>query len=122
MNPTPGVGFDNNERLPFKLRAKGDLIIALALIHHLCISHNLPFYKLAKYLSELGRYLLIEFVPKEDKKVRMLLENREDIFVNYNREKFLSAFNNFYDVRMERPVHGTSRELFLMEKKSKSSR
>jgi SAM-dependent methyltransferase len=122
MNPSPGVGFDNNERLQFKVRAKGELIMALALIHHLCISHNLPFNKLARFLSDLGRYLLIEFVPKEDEKVKVLLEHREDIFTDYHLEEFKAEFSNYYEMRMERQVPGTSRILCLMEKRTKSSR
>jgi SAM-dependent methyltransferase len=122
MNPSPGIGFDSNERLSFKMRAKGELIMALALIHHLCVSHNLPFNKLARFLSDLGRYLLIEFVPKEDEKVKVLLENREDIFSDYNLDEFKLVFSNYYEIRMERQVPGTSRVLFLMEKKTKNSR
>jgi hypothetical protein len=122
MNPSPGIGFDSNERLPFKVRAKGEMIMALALIHHLCISHNLPFNKLARFLSDLGRYLLIEFVPKEDEKVKELLKHREDIFADYHLGEFRAVFSNFYDTRMERSIPGTARVLFLLEKKTRNLR
>jgi SAM-dependent methyltransferase len=117
MNPSAAIGFDNDERSSFKSRVKGELVMALALIHHLCISHNLPFVKLAAFLSAMGKYLLIEFVPKEDVKVKLLLEHREDIFTTYNIQDFKQVFSRFYEILREEPVPGTHRVMFLMEKK-----
>jgi hypothetical protein len=96
--------------------------MTLALIHHFCVSHDLPFNKLARFLSEHGRYLLIGFVPMEEEKVKVLLENREDIFTDHHLVEFKLVFSNYYELRMERQLPGTSRALFLMDKKTKSSR
>jgi len=117
MNPTPGIGFDNRERIAFSSRARSELVLALALIHHLCICYNLPFSKLADYMASLGEYLLIEFVPKEDEKVQQLLQYREDIFSHYHVDEFRDVFSEKFEILDERPVPGSIRTMFLMVKK-----
>lgn len=67
-NPTPDLGWANQERSSILKRGPVDLIMALALIHHLCIGANVPLDKVAKLFSDLTQYLIIEFVPKEDRK------------------------------------------------------
>jgi SAM-dependent methyltransferase len=117
MNPTPAIGFDNKERVSFTARARSELILALALIHHLCIVFNLPFNKLAEFMASLGKYLLIEFVPKDDEKVQQLLRNREDIFTHYDVEGFRNIFCEHFEILAEKAVPGSNRKLFLMMKK-----
>ena len=88
LNPSPAIGWANEERKPLPERCKTDLVLALALIHHLCISGNIPFDKVASYFCQFAEWLIIEFVPKEDPKVQILLLNREDIFSDYSQENF----------------------------------
>jgi hypothetical protein len=82
-NPSPDSGFANRERPALERRGKPDLALALALIHHLVITHNLPFTQVAGYLATLCRYLIIEFVPRHDPQVERLLLNRKDVFEDY---------------------------------------
>src|SRR5664279_3658592 len=96
VNPSPSLGWANHERKSFTERADADLIMGLALIHHLAISNNLPFSKIAQYFSELSDRLIIEFVPKEDPKVQIMLKNRLDIFNSYSLEDFEKAFNEYF--------------------------
>ena len=99
-------------------RLNADLILALALVHHLCIGRNLPFGKLAESISRMGQHLVIEFVPKEDEKVQQLLRHREDIFHDYNEEKFLFAFSHYFNVIESAKVGNSGRTIFLMKKKT----
>ena len=96
-NPSPAIGFMNEERKNFSSRFQCDMVMALALIHHLAISNNLPFDNIAKFFSSLGKYLVIEFVPKTDSKVQHLLSSREDIFDNYDKETFESIFDKYFE-------------------------
>ena len=98
-------------------RLTADLILALALVHHLCIGRNLPFAKLAETISRMGQYLIIEFVPKADEKVQQLLRHREDIFHDYNEENFLTAFSDHFNVIESAKVGNSGRTIFLMKKK-----
>ena len=116
-NPSAGVGFDNTERTPFFERVKPDLVMALALIHHLAIAHNIPLSRLASFFSHFAPSLLIEFVPKEDPKVIELLKNREDIFDEYTREQFETCFGQYYEVIRKSVVTGTSRILYYLKRK-----
>lgn len=117
MYPTPAIGWMNRERLSFPQRIRVDLVLALALMHHLCIARNLSFEMLASGLSELGEYLLMEFVPKDDPKVEILLKHREDIFDTYTEENFRQVFSSHYDLMVEKPLQGSNRKLFLYRRK-----
>lgn len=116
-NPSPAIGFMNNERADFISRFKCDTVMALALIHHLAISNNLPFENLAVFFGQLGENLIIEFVPKEDSKVQVLLSSREDIFVNYNQEEFEKVFAKYFEIVEKTPLKNSLRTMYLMRKK-----
>ncbi len=92
-NPSPAIGWANRERDSFGGRGPADLTLALAVIHHLAISNNVPLLQLADFFAEMGKWLVIEFVPKSDSQVRKLLASREDIFPDYTREGFEAAFS-----------------------------
>lgn len=117
MHPSPSIGWMNKERPGFTERAKSDLVLALALMHHLCIGKNLPLSLLAKGLSELGPWLLIEFVPKSDPKVQLLLKTRADIFDTYTEENFKRSFSQFYSLIQEASLPESDRKLFLFKRK-----
>jgi hypothetical protein len=90
--------------------------LALALIHHLAISNNVPLDELARFFSVLCKSLVIEFVPKEDSQVKKLLASREDIFPNYNKEGFEKAFEKYFTIEKISPIEGSERTLYLMKK------
>jgi ribosomal protein L11 methylase PrmA len=114
-NPTPGFGFGHEERMSFVYRTKVDLVLALAIIHHLAIAKNVPFDLICKFLSRLGKILIIEFVPKEDPKINMMLQGRRDIFTNYDENHFLDAFSSKYKIIKSAEIGSSKRKLFLME-------
>lgn len=116
-NPSPGLGWDNQERMSLPERGPVDAILALALVHHLAISNNVPLPHLAAYLHQLGRWLIIEFVPKEDSQVQKLLATREDIFSEYNQAGFESAFSEYFTLHETVSLPETGRTLYLMETK-----
>lgn len=115
-NPSPAIGWANAERPSFAGRMKTDLTMALALVHHLAIGKNIPFQKMAETFSGFSPFLIIEFVPKSDPKVQLLLQQREDIFNAYSEAFFLEAFLTEFTVIKKEAVPGTERVLFLMKK------
>ncbi len=72
-------------------------MIALALIHHLAISNNVPLDRLAQFFARAGRHLIIEFVPKNDSQVQRLLATREDVFPSYHKAGFEQAFAGCFE-------------------------
>ncbi len=117
-NPSSAIGWNNSERMSFVQRGPVDLVMALALIHHLAISNNVPLEKLAEFFAGVGRNLIIEFVPKEDSQVKKLLATRDDIFPHYTREGFEKAFNTLFDIVNVESIPGSERILYLMRNKS----
>ena len=115
-NPPGGIGWANQERTGLMQRGPADTVMALALIHHLAISNNLPLEKIAKFFAAICRKLIIEFVPKEDSKVQKLLASREDIFVNYDQANFEAAFGKLFSIDRTERVNGTHRTVYLMQK------
>lgn len=122
-NQSPGIGFANTERTPFHERVrdlKVDCILALAIIHHLCISANCTFEMLAKSFSSTSSLLLIEFVPPGDSWVEKLLRSKRDsrhLFVHYNKIEFEKAFSEFYAFREVLEIPHSERTLYLMAKR-----
>jgi 2-polyprenyl-3-methyl-5-hydroxy-6-metoxy-1,4-benzoquinol methylase len=115
-NPSPAIGWLNNERKSFNQRARADCVIALALIHHLAISNNLPLVLIAQYFAGLGDFLIIEFVPKGDSNAKILLQNRKDIFSEYSKEGFEKAFSDYFQILAVKNIKGSQRDLYLMKK------
>jgi ribosomal protein L11 methylase PrmA len=116
-NPSPAIGWNNKERMGIRSRTLPDTVFVLALIHHLAISNNLPFHKIARFLRKLGENLVIEFIPKTDSQVKRLLETRKDIFDDYNEETFIKEFEKYYTVRTRENIIDSERIVFRMQRK-----
>jgi hypothetical protein len=115
-NPSPSLGWQNEERMSFVERGPVDIVMALALIHHLAISNNVPLESLAAFFAGLAPWLIIEFVPKTDSQVERLLSTREDIFPDYNPNGFEQAFKKHFIIHKIVPVQDSERQLYLMER------
>jgi hypothetical protein len=113
-NPSPSLGWANQERMTIGERGPADAVLALALIHHLAIANNVPLIRIADYFASLGERLIIEFVPKSDEKVQHLLASREDIFPTYTRDGFEQAFKERFETERAEEIKGTERVLYLM--------
>lgn len=115
-NPSPGLGWANAERDSLANRGPADAAFALALVHHLAISNNLPLAKIAAFLAAVTKDLLIEFVPKTDSKVKILLATRPDIFPDYDFEHFLAAFSRHFAILKQSPIPNSDRVVVHMRR------
>ncbi|HMK24724.1 MAG TPA: hypothetical protein VK483_01750 [Chitinophagaceae bacterium] len=113
-NPSPAIGVNNNERSSFIARLHVDLALALALIHHLVIGKNIPFEMIADLFQKTCSTLIIEFVPKEDEKVQLMLANKKDIYPAYTAENFEKAFGKYFRLVKKETIPGSGRTLYLM--------
>lgn len=114
-NPSPGIGWRNHERMSLIERGPVDTVLALALIHHLAISNNVPLINIVTFLREICSWLIIEFVPKTDSQVQRLLASREDIFSNYTIENFDNDFSRVFKIHRKEKITESERYLYLME-------
>jgi ribosomal protein L11 methylase PrmA len=117
-NPSPAIGWGNHERMSLSERGPADAVLALALIHHLAISNNVPLGRIAEFLSGICHWMIIEFIPKSDSQVQRLLSTREDVFADYSIQSFEDEFGRFFIIHNSQKVRDSERTLYLMEKKS----
>lgn len=116
-NPSPGLGWENEERNSLPERGPADAVLALALIHHLAISNNLPLHKIAGFFGKICLSLIIEFAPKSDPQVGRLLSTREDIFPDYTQEIFEQEFGKIFTIQCAARIKDSARTLYLMRKR-----
>ena len=114
-NPSPALGWEHRERHSLEQRGPASTVFALALVHHLAISNNVPLHRLAGFLARLCDSLLIEFIPKEDPQAQRLLVSREDIFSEYHRAGFEAAFSSYFEILHSDPVGDSGRLLYRMK-------
>jgi SAM-dependent methyltransferase len=115
-NPSPAQGWGSAERASLLARADADVILALALVHHLAIGANVPLPMIASLFASLAAQAIVEFVPKEDAMVRRLLASRRDIFPDYGIEGFRAAFAARFETLSETPIEGTVRTMFHLRR------
>lgn len=115
-NPSPATGVNNNEHASFINRTHVDIALALALIHHLVIGKNISFVQVACFFSNLSSRLIIEFVPKDDDKVKLMLTTKKDIYTDYNEHSFISGFEQYFTIRKRQLLGNSGRILFYMER------
>jgi hypothetical protein len=108
-DPSPGLGWRGLERGALAERGKPDLVLALALIHHVAISANVPVREFIDWLASLGSALVIEFPTREDPMVKKLLApKREGLHPDYELSFFERCLAEAFEVeRSERLESGT---------------
>jgi hypothetical protein len=123
LQPAPGVGFNNTERNSLLERLSDyapDVTLALALIHHITLSGNVPFYKSAEFFAKFSKHLIIEFPKREDSWVESLLVRKRE-FINhfdfYNETKFEEEYSIFFQLEKKQAISGTQRVLYHFKNK-----
>ncbi len=115
-NPSPGLGLFNEERFSFFSRARGDLVLGLALLHHLRIGGNWTFSQIVRLFSETASSAAVEFVPREDSQVQRLLRSRPDICADWSLEEACNAFRHAYEQCEVVPIPDSKRTLLLLRR------
>src|SRR5262249_27257178 len=87
-DPSPNLGWAGTERMSFDSRNKPDLIVCLALIHHICLVGNVPIPHFLDWLARTGAKLIIEFADRNDLMVREMLSRKSERHEQYNIHQF----------------------------------
>ena len=122
VNPSPSMGWALRERRSFLDRGEPDVLMALALVHHLAIGNNVPLDQVAELLARIAPRAIVEFVPKEDPMAQRLLAARPDIFERYTIDGFRDAFGPRFRLVRESPIADSPRTLFLFERRESAVR
>ncbi len=116
-NPSPGIGWAGRERRSLLDRADPDITLALALVHHLAISRNVPLPMVLGLFADLAPWAIVEFVPKEDRMVRRLLATRRDVFPEYTLDGFRAAATERFEIVHEATIEDSLRVLYLLRRR-----
>lgn len=115
-NPSPQLGWRQTERMGFAERAKGDAVLALALVHHLAIVRNVPLDQVIDWLLAMAAQGVVEFVPKSDPMVGQLLQLRADIFDDYSTDAFEHLLSRRARIVKAISVSSSGRKLYWFER------
>ena len=124
LNPSAAIGLNNTERASFLERLGSyapDVTLALALIHHMSLSGNVPFKESAKFFASFSKYLIIEFPKRNDSWVQRLLKAKddfEDYFSFYTLENFEEAYSELFIVKEKMHIEDSERVMYLFEIKN----
>jgi SAM-dependent methyltransferase len=118
VDPSGGLGWRNRERTAFAERVRPDVVLALALVHHLAIGANVPLPEVVSWLGSFGGRLIVEFVHPDDVQAKRLLANKPPgLFDDYRREAFEELLAEQFLVHEQQPLTGGTRTLYLAEPK-----
>jgi SAM-dependent methyltransferase len=99
-DPSPGLGSRGLDRRPLFERGRPDLVLALALVHHVAIGASVPVREIIDWLASLGGALVVEFPTREDPMVQKLLAAKRDgLHPDYERGFFERCLHEAFDVR-----------------------
>jgi SAM-dependent methyltransferase len=117
-NPSPGIGYRNEERPPFFERISADCVMALALLHHLVVSGNMTLEAVCDMFAGIvRRHLILEFVPPDDVMFKRLTQFRRDDFSYLTLEGCIEAFSGRFDLEARAPLPHSGRTLLLFRRK-----
>ncbi len=115
-NPSTNLGWAGLERDSLSSRGPAGVVMALALVHHLAIGNNVPLPMIASFFASIGKWAIVEFVPKEDSQVQRMLVARKDVFASYDQVGFERAFAQDFEMVRAVPIEGTLRTLYLFRR------
>ena len=118
--PTPAAGWRNGECASFLDRARGrfDLVLMLAVIHHLLVTERIPLEEVLSLVSELSRdYVVIEYVAPEDPMFQKIARGRERLYVELTRVQFEAAAERRFEIVRREEIAGMHRCLYLLRRR-----
>lgn len=116
--PTPAAGWKNREHLSLLDRLNGscDLLLMLAVLHHLILREQAPLALIADLCASLTRrWLLIEWVPPSDPMYQEWLRGRDELYGQLTESDLLHALSPCFRV-LRRQALGNQRVLLLLER------
>ena len=97
-DPSPNLGWRGLERKALAARGAPELILCLALIHHIVLGANVPLREFVGWLAELHAALVIEFVTRDDPMVQTLLRNKREQYDDYHTMYFEACLAEAFTV------------------------
>lgn len=116
-SPSPGLGYMNRERAAFLDRVDADCVFAMALMHHLLVSGNLPLPAIRDLLYRLtNRDVVFEFIPPDDNMFERLMKFRRSLFGDLTLDGCRRTFQERFQLLREEPIPDSKRTLLFLRK------
>ena len=88
----------------------------LAVMHHLVVTERIPVPNLLALASELtGRFLVIEYIDREDAMFRKITRGRDHLHADLSIESFEDACRQRFEIVRSQP-NGT-RRMYLLKRR-----
>lgn len=118
--PTPAVGWRNRECSSFLDRARGgfDVVMMLAVVHHMLVTERIPLEHLLDLADELSReYVLIEYVAPADPMFRRIVRGRDELYADFSPDWFEAAAARRFELVRSARIDGLHRWLYLFRRR-----
>lgn len=100
------------------IKGGSDVVLGLALVHHLHISDKLSFKQITELLAFTTKhYAIIEFVPISDNKVKILMKGKPLDLIEYTLDNFIISLSTRFTVTDAVTLQESERKLMFLEKK-----
>jgi SAM-dependent methyltransferase len=122
--PSPAVGWRNQECPSFLERSRDgfDLVLMLAVVHHMLITERIPLEDLLGLADELSReYVLIEFVAPPDAMFQRIVRGRDELYSHISRAWFEAAAVSRFELVRSTRIDGLNRWLYLFRRRHATS-
>ena len=118
--PTPATGWRNQECESFLDRARGgfDMVMLLAVMHHMLVTERVPLDDLLDLTAEITRdYALIEYVTPDDPMFKTIVRGREALYSHLTRDRFEAAAERRFELVRSVQIGGLHRWLYLLRRR-----
>ena len=117
-DPSPALGWALRERQPLAARFAPDLVLALALIHHLVIGRNIPIDAFVDGLASMAPDAVLEIPHRDDPMVQRLLDAKPaDAHLDYGVEQIEAAVQARFTVTARRGLPGGTRTILRLRRR-----
>ena len=118
-NPSPSMGWRSAERTGFFERIQPDLIMALAVFHHVAFTGNVPLSQLGIWMAETNADFLVEFVHRDDEKVQHLLSRKTDPdSFDYSLDSFLHHTSESFELAQQATLSNGTRSMLHLKRRT----
>jgi hypothetical protein len=114
-DPSPGLGWRGLERKAWTDRGKPELILALALLHHVSITGNVPVRQFVDWLASLDSHVVIEFMTRADPMVKKLLAAKRVEHEDYDRGFFERCVGEAFEIERTQALPSGTRILYSLK-------
>jgi hypothetical protein len=111
-DPSPNRGWRGRERKALTERGKPDLILCLALLHHLVLGSGIPLREVVDWLAESCQHLVVEFVPRDDPMAQTLLGHKTEQYADYSLPFFEQCFHQRFELLRREALGSGTRILY----------